>query len=103
MKHQLRETDTVVLGSGYADARALTTSVVEKLERSFGGGRLELPSLPEVALKIRRALADENVSVSEIARLLGADPALAARTLRIARSEERRVGKECRSRWSPYH
>src|SRR5260221_8615741 len=22
---------------------------------------------------------------------------------RMARSEERRVGKECRSRWSPYH
>src|SRR2546430_13605803 len=22
---------------------------------------------------------------------------------RLARSEERRVGKECRSRWSPYH
>ena len=24
-------------------------------------------------------------------------------TLAIGRSEERRVGKECRSRWSPYH
>src|SRR5256885_7653090 len=24
-------------------------------------------------------------------------------TLRAERSEERRVGKECRSRWSPYH
>ena len=24
-------------------------------------------------------------------------------TLRMVRSEERRVGKECRSRWSPYH
>src|SRR3712207_9174506 len=23
--------------------------------------------------------------------------------LRVGRSEERRVGKECRSRWSPYH
>ena len=23
--------------------------------------------------------------------------------LRNGRSEERRVGKECRSRWSPYH
>ena len=22
---------------------------------------------------------------------------------RLRRSEERRVGKECRSRWSPYH
>src|SRR3989454_11787298 len=26
-----------------------------------------------------------------------------AETLRRWRSEERRVGKECRSRWSPYH
>ena len=25
------------------------------------------------------------------------------RIIRRARSEERRVGKECRSRWSPYH
>src|SRR5258705_13194551 len=28
---------------------------------------------------------------------------LAAPFKRIIRSEERRVGKECRSRWSPYH
>src|SRR2546430_13632518 len=28
---------------------------------------------------------------------------LAARRPPPARSEERRVGKECRSRWSPYH
>ena len=27
----------------------------------------------------------------------------AAPTVEMARSEERRVGKECRSRWSPYH
>src|SRR5258706_9745271 len=25
------------------------------------------------------------------------------RPLQLSRSEERRVGKECRSRWSPYH
>ena len=24
-------------------------------------------------------------------------------SLKTIRSEERRVGKECRSRWSPYH
>src|SRR2546427_93701 len=28
---------------------------------------------------------------------------LAANTHALLRSEERRVGKECRSRWSPYH
>ena len=30
-------------------------------------------------------------------------PALATRGFGHRRSEERRVGKECRSRWSPYH
>src|SRR2546425_13006507 len=29
--------------------------------------------------------------------------ALAPRRCAVTRSEERRVGKECRSRWSPYH
>src|SRR2546422_9965530 len=31
------------------------------------------------------------------------DPAIPGMTPRERRSEERRVGKECRSRWSPYH
>ena len=35
-------------------------------------------------------------------RNLSFGPAM-ARALRDDRSEERRVGKECRSRWSPYH
>ena len=28
---------------------------------------------------------------------------VSAGTIKAIRSEERRVGKECRSRWSPYH
>ena len=30
-------------------------------------------------------------------------PGVAKRSVFVLRSEERRVGKECRSRWSPYH
>src|ERR1019366_7135509 len=30
-------------------------------------------------------------------------PAVALQSKKLHRSEERRVGKECRSRWSPYH
>src|SRR2546422_8911106 len=30
-------------------------------------------------------------------------PAFKSERVLVARSEERRVGKECRSRWSPYH
>lgn len=86
MKQHARETDTVVLGSGYNDARAATVTLVDQLERSLAGGVLELPSLPEVALKIRRALSEEDVSIGEIARLIGTDPALAAKMLRVANS-----------------
>src|SRR5258708_14934336 len=40
------------------------------------------------------------ISINPIDR----DQAIALQLLkREARSEERRVGKECRSRWSPYH
>ena len=35
--------------------------------------------------------------------LIKAREAAAYCTSACARSEERRVGKECRSRWSPYH
>ena len=31
------------------------------------------------------------------------EPRAYSESQQIARSEERRVGKECRSRWSPYH
>src|SRR5256886_17298169 len=36
-------------------------------------------------------------------RLIDAHYVVAGRLEKVERSEERRVGKECRSRWSPYH
>lgn len=86
MKHGASADDTVRMSADFAAARATSSALVEELERSLHEGPLELPSLPEVALKIRKALADENVSVSEIARLIGSDPALAARILKTANS-----------------
>jgi len=39
----------------------------------------------------------------EVVSRIAADTLSERELLQIARSEERRVGKECRSRWSPYH
>ena len=41
--------------------------------------------------------------VSEIGRLVRMGLEQEKRDSKSIRSEERRVGKECRSRWSPYH
>ena len=48
---------------------------------------------------IRRYLAAEQPADPELLLGIGDDAAI----VRTTRSEERRVGKECRSRWSPYH
>ena len=38
-----------------------------------------------------------------VAKAIAPDYGLGAHVAALGRSEERRVGKECRSRWSPYH
>src|SRR2546426_11945746 len=43
------------------------------------------------------------VSSTERAGLLARAARETDDSIRVLRSEERRVGKECRSRWSPYH
>jgi HD-like signal output (HDOD) protein len=86
MKPNVETSDTVILDSRYREARSEMETLVANLEHALDHRDLKLPSLPEVALKIRRALASDDVSLKEIARLLGADPALAARMLRVANS-----------------
>ena len=39
----------------------------------------------------------------DIATMLGVSKPSVSHAMKLLRSEERRVGKECRSRWSPYH
>src|SRR3989475_12955502 len=58
----------------------------------------------DAALKAFADYAKEkwNITVKVSAIPAGARNPKAARAF-IERSEERRVGKECRSRWSPYH
>src|SRR5258708_40155267 len=52
--------------------------------------------------KTPAAPKQETAKPAAPARQAGA-PAVAATAAVSTRSEERRVGKECRSRWSPYH
>src|SRR3712207_9343035 len=50
--------------------------------------------------------ADKESMITGVSQLLAAKRerlSLASTTRPDRRSEERRVGKECRSRWSPYH
>ncbi len=59
---------------------------VRSLAGELSGGRLDLPSFPEIAVRIRNVLADSKCSIEQVVRIVGSEPALAARLLRIANS-----------------
>src|SRR2546430_15165101 len=50
-----------------------------------------------------QALAQTQLISADVVQSITAMIAALDRKLSEQRSEERRVGKECRSRWSPYH
>lgn len=52
-----------------------------------------LPTMPEVAGKLLKSFDDDNISMATLAALIGKDPALAAKVLRLANS----------ARYSPSH
>lgn len=59
---------------------------VQALARELSAGKIEIPSFPEVAVRIRRVLADENCDSGQVARVVSAEPAMTAKLLRMANS-----------------
>lgn len=65
-------------------------SVHESLEKmllqKIQHDQLLLPTLPEVALKVRKRSAEPDISLPEMADVIAQDPALAARMIKVANS-----------------
>ena len=59
---------------------------VAELAQEVSKGKVELPSFPDVAVRVRKVLADEQVSTDQIARVVGSDAGLAARVFTLANS-----------------
>ena len=59
---------------------------IRSLASELSAGKVDLPSFPEIAVRVRRILSDPNSSVDQVVRVVGSEPALSARLLRIANS-----------------
>lgn len=57
-----------------------------EIMRAVEMGNLKLPTLPEVALRIRQCEKDPNLDIVALARIIEHDPATSAQLLRIANS-----------------
>lgn len=64
----------------------LKQRIVNELLSELENDTLVLPSLPEVALKVRDTIDDENSSAKDVAKVISTDAALSARLLQVANS-----------------
>src|SRR5579862_3845535 len=97
-----------VLGDGGAGGQRLKLPVDDVEHRRIGEARIMGVKIfgadrrPQIRRDRDREI-DIDAPVVDHRGVLRGHDATDARVLDVHRSEERRVGKECRSRWSPYH
>lgn len=56
------------------------------LERELASGELVFPTSMQAAVKIKRALDDDDASISTVSRIIGLEPVLSVKLLRMANS-----------------
>jgi HD-like signal output (HDOD) protein len=74
------------------------SQVVDKIRQeiitAINSDQLVLPTLPEVALKVREVAEDPEASINELAIVIGRDAAMAARIIKVANSPLLRASRE---------
>ncbi|MFO8025632.1 HDOD domain-containing protein [Thiohalophilus sp.] len=73
---------------------SLQQEFINQLLSDLKNDKLVLPTLPEVALKVRDTLEDENASLVDVARVVTSDTALSARLIQVANSPLLRANRQ---------
>ena len=60
--------------------------IINEIRREFNHNEVDLPSMPEVALKINQAIQDETLDIQKIADIIQIDPMISARAVQVANS-----------------
>src|SRR5256886_6127571 len=115
---RVKSLESLLVEKGLVD-RAALDALIDSYEHKIGprnGARVVARAWADPAYK-QRLLADADAAIAELGYggMQGEHMVVVENTPKVhnlvvctlcscyPRSEERRVGKECRSRWSPYH
>ncbi|MEZ5499573.1 MAG: HDOD domain-containing protein [Steroidobacteraceae bacterium] len=66
--------------------RTAAFDFVQALAGELSSKNVELPSFPDVAIRVRQVLSDESIELAKVVRVVGSEPNLAARILQMANS-----------------
>ena len=84
------------------NSRYLAEKICNSLGCSMGQMNIEHFSDGEFSVSYEESIRGKDVFLVQ-STFPNADNLMELLLMMLCRSEERRVGKECRSRWSPYH
>ena len=84
-----------------AASRAIEPRMASGIEVAMMIVERQLPRNSRIIRLVRTAATTASKATPDTAPSTNSD--WSPSSARLTRSEERRVGKECRSRWSPYH
>lgn len=59
---------------------------IASIMRDLRENKLDLPTLPQLAVKIGQAVSDKTINAKDLAKMISTDPALSARILHVANS-----------------
>jgi HD-like signal output (HDOD) protein len=83
MSNAIASSDVMASGARVAESLDQFTRV---LTQELAGDTLELPSFPDIAMRVRKALGNPDVAVDDVVRMVSAEPSLAVRLLQLANS-----------------
>ncbi|MBU0688611.1 MAG: HDOD domain-containing protein [Gammaproteobacteria bacterium] len=61
-------------------------AIATEVDEALNSGQFELPTFPDIAMKIRDLIDDPNVSADQLVNLLSADPVITAHIIKAANS-----------------
>ena len=91
---------------GTRPAGVMTAGTAQKfvnLQGYLPGKEIVILGSGDIGLIMARRMSLEGAKVKAVCEIMQDSGGLTRNIVQCLRSEERRVGKECRSRWSPYH
>lgn len=67
-------------------ANAVTFKVLEDIAKDLSGDEISFPTFLDITFQVRTALRDPNLNVEQLAKLVGAEPLMSTKIIRMANS-----------------
>ncbi len=67
-------------------SNAVTFKILEDIARDLSGDEISFPTFLDITFQVRTALKDPNLNVEQLAKLVGAEPLMSAKIIRMSNS-----------------